>query len=118
MSESRRTLRVERELRERLSQIISSELKIPLPGLVTIVEVSVSDDLRNAKVYLRVPGGEREKSEAETLLMSQRTWIQNRVGQDLKLRFSPVLKFLLGSAPQVSQNDEVEQMLANLRRRA
>lgn len=116
MAESRRVLRVEREIKECLAQILLRELKIPLPGFVSIVEVGLSPDLRSARVYLRVAGGEAEKKEADTILTAQRTWIQNRVGKDLRMKFSPVLKFILGSSTS-DQVDDIERMLANLHRR-
>ena len=116
MSDDRRILRVEREIKERLSQILLSELKIPLPGFVSIVEVKASPDLRNAKVYVRVAGTDKDRSEAETILMDQRAWIQGQVAKDLKLRFNPVLKFLIGGSTP-GPVDEVEELLANLHRR-
>lgn len=116
MAENRRVLRVEREIREFLAQILLTGLKLPLPGFVSVVEVSLTPDLRSARVYLSVAGGEAERKETETILMAQRSWIQSRIGNDLKMKFSPVLKFILGNTTS-GETSEIDRLLANLHRR-
>lgn len=115
MSDNRRVLRVAREIKEILSSHFISGLKVPLPGFVSVVEVDVSPDMRSAKVFLRVAGSLKERSEAEQVLESQRGEIQRELGRGLNSKFCPVLKFVVGG-PSEAHMDEVEQMLANLHR--
>lgn len=113
MSDGRRVLRVEREIKEFLANIFVTGLKIPLPGFVSVVEVSLSPDLRSGRVYMKVAGGDAAKKEAEAILNEQRGWIQNRVGKDLRMKFAPVLKFIFGASGEV---DEIDRLFANLHR--
>lgn len=116
MSESRRVLRFERELKETLARLLHQGLKLPIPGYAAIVHVDVTADLRSAKVFVRVAGSEEARSEAERLLNEQRPWLQRQVAAQLQTRFCPVLNFKVGGSPQEPLNDEVEKLLANLNR--
>lgn len=115
MEESRRVLRVERELKQILAEVLHHGLKIPLPGYSSVVHVDVTPDLRSAKVFVRVAGTDKDRSKAEDLLEEQRGQIQKRVGEVLNAKFCPVLRFKVGGDPS-GKMDEVEKLLANLNR--
>ena len=61
---SDRMRRVNEAVREVLSAAITSELKDPRVGFVTVTAVETSSDLRHARVYVSVLGnpGERKRS--------------------------------------------------------
>ena len=113
--ESRRVLRVEREIKEVLANLLIHGLKIPLPGFASVVHVDVSGDLRTAKVFVRVAGSHEDYTVAEELLNEQKGSIQKELGLALRTKFCPVVRFVVGGAP-ANQVDDVERMLANLRR--
>ena len=58
MSASGRMRRVDEAMREVLSDAITSELKDPRVGFVTVTSVDTSSDLRHARVYVSVLGDE------------------------------------------------------------
>lgn len=113
--ESRRVLRVEREIKEVMANLLIHGLKVPLPGFASVVHVDVSGDLRTAKIFVRVAGSPQDHSIAEELLNEQKGSIQRELGNALKTKFCPVVRFVVGGAP-AHQVDDVERMLANLRR--
>lgn len=115
MNESRRVLRVERELKQVLAEVIHHGLKLPLPGYSSVVHVDVTPDLRSARVFVRVAGTDKDRGEAEELLEKQRVQIQKRVSEELNTKFCPVLRFKVGGDPS-GRMDEVERLLANLNR--
>ncbi len=73
----------------------------------------VSPDLRNAKVYFRLVGEDKEASATEKVLEGERKTFQRYVTEHLKMRYTPVLKFEFGRAGKA---DDIDQLLENLRK--
>ena len=93
---SRRADRINGLLRQELSQLILKGIKDPrLSGVVSITNVSVSPDLRNAKVYLSVLGGSDIKTEALAGMQSAASFLRRELRNSLSLRYVPFLKFEL-----------------------
>ena len=90
---SRRTARLGEELREEVARIISSELKDPRIGFVTVTRVSLSPDLRNARVYVGVLGGDKERQKSLAGLRQGAGFLRRLLGQRLRLRHTPELQF-------------------------
>jgi ribosome-binding factor A len=86
--------KVENLIKEEVSLIFLFKLKDPLFGFVTITNVKVSPDLKNAKIYLSVL--EREKRE-EVLgkVNSQAKYIRSELGSRIRIKFVPDLKFFI-----------------------
>jgi ribosome-binding factor A len=84
---SQRTIRVNELVRRELSSILHSVYQAESVA-ITITEVSVSPDLRNARVFYSVIGDEAARAEAGRLFA--------RIGKDLRLRLGRaiVLKYL------------------------
>jgi ribosome-binding factor A len=78
-----------------VSKILQEEISDPRIGFVTVTGVEVTKDIRYAKVYVSVMGDESKKEESLKVLESARTYIQNRLGERVRLRFLPILKFFL-----------------------
>lgn len=90
---SRRTARVASVIREVVSTTILTELRDPRIRNVTVLGAEVSPDLRCAKVKISVMGD--EKDEALTLhgLNSARGYLQSKVAERVKTRYTPELRF-------------------------
>lgn len=106
---------MEREIQHVMAEMLIHGLKVPLPGFASVVEVDASPDLRSARVFIRVAGDAKAQSKASEILEEQRGFIQRQLSDQLNIKFTPKLKFVIGGAAP-GQVDEVEQMLANLRR--
>lgn len=87
--------RVDEAVREVLSDAVTSELKDPRVGFVTVTDVKTSADLRHARVYVSVLGSETERSASIDGLQSAHGYLQGRVAQQLHLKHTPQLDFLL-----------------------
>lgn len=109
-SDNRRVQRAEKELRQIIANFLVSGLKIPLPGLVTVAEVSVNPDMRTGKVFLSFVGSQEDRAEAQELIDQQTPDIQKEIGRNLSMKFCPKMKFFINSTP--SQNPELDQMIA------
>ncbi len=85
--------RVDEAVRAVLSETISSELKDPRVGFVTVTGVKTSPDLRHARVYVSVLGDDDERTATLTVLRAARGFLQRRVASELTLKHTPALSF-------------------------
>ena len=92
---SRRCQRVQRLLRDRVSEVIIHELVDPRMGFVTVTGVEVSPDLRTAKVFVSVIGSEGEIRRTFAGLEHAAGFVQRRVSEQVELRTAPRLRFVL-----------------------
>ena len=94
-----RMRRVDEAIREVLGDVLQrGELKDPRIGFATITGVRTSTDLAHATVLVSVLRiGDEEHGPEDTIagLRSAVGFLQRRVGQELGLKHTPVLKFEL-----------------------
>jgi ribosome-binding factor A len=88
-----RMRRVDEAMREVLSTAITSELKDPRVGFVTVTAVDTSPDLRRARVFVSVLGTEGERRRSLEGLRSAHGYLQTRVARELRLKHTPTLDF-------------------------
>jgi ribosome-binding factor A len=89
----RRTERLNRLFREELSRLIRVQLKDPRVRTATITEVDTTPDLAHATVYVRTLGDEVDAEEAIAGLESAAGYMRRELGQELRLRRIPELRF-------------------------
>jgi ribosome-binding factor A len=82
-------------LHKEISEILRTEISDPGVGFVTVTGLEVSRDIRHAKVFVSVMGDSARKQESMKALNRARTFIQNLVGERVRLRFVPILHFYL-----------------------
>ncbi len=99
---SRRTDRVASVIREVVSTTILLELRDPRIKNVTVLGAQVSPDLRYAKVHISVMGTEKEAALTLHGLNSARGYIQSKVADRVKTRYTPELRFVIDSGVQKS----------------
>lgn len=96
----RRAERLAEAMREEIAEVVGFQLDDPRIEMVTVTEVTVSDDLRDAKVYVLVDGGEDEVKKALRALQHAATFVRQQVAMNLSLRFAPHLHFVRDSAEE------------------
>jgi ribosome-binding factor A len=97
-----RIRRVNEAVREVLSEAITTELKDPRVGFVTVTAVDTSSDLRHAHVFVSVLGDDKQREESLAGLSSSHGYLQRRVASKLRLKNTPQLDFVYdGSAERV-----------------
>jgi ribosome-binding factor A len=89
-----RMRRVDKAVREVVSAHIAEDLKDPRIGFVTVTGVETSADLRSARVYFSVLGGDAEREAALAGLRSASGFLQQRVGEELRMKRTPALTFV------------------------
>jgi len=97
---SQRQLRVGEELRHVISDVLARS-HIHDPDLqevpITVTEVRVSPDLRNATVFAVPLGGEREEAVIAALRRAA-PFIRHEIARSLTLKFVPALRFELDTS--------------------
>jgi ribosome-binding factor A len=94
MSENKRRIqRVASQLKTELGWIIERELKDPAKGFITITRVRLSPDLKIARVYYSVLGDEEARKESGAALKRANSFLKHELGNRLKLRYIPELRF-------------------------
>lgn len=91
---SRRVERLNEQLKREITEILRFEVKDPRVGLATVTAVSVSADLSFARVFVR-PSGDEEDSQIFEGLRAATPFIRSELGQRLRLRRVPELRFEL-----------------------
>ena len=90
---SDRMRRVDEAMREVLSGVITSEIKDPRVGFVTVTAVETSADLRHARVFVSVLGDDTVRKRSLAGLESARGYMQKRVASELRMKNTPTLHF-------------------------
>ena len=91
---SDRLRRVNEAMREVLSGAITSELKDPRVGFVTVTAVETSADLRHARVFVSVLGNPGERRRSMQALDNAHGYLQRRVAGELRIKNTPQLQFI------------------------
>jgi ribosome-binding factor A len=82
-------------VREVVSSAILSELRDPRIRNVTVLGAEVSPDLRLARVRISVLGDEKTAALTMHGLNSAKGYLQSRVGEYIRSRYTPELRFVL-----------------------
>ena len=94
MIQAKRADRVGPLIHRELSDVLATKTKDPRLELVTITGVSLTDDLRSARVYFCVAEGDERKESVLAGLQSAAGYLKRELGARLALRFIPELKFV------------------------
>jgi len=89
-----RMRRVNEAVRQVLADALAGELADPRLGFVTVTDVKTSPDLRSARVYVSVLGGEDARADSLTALRSAHGLLQGRIASQLELKRTPRLEFV------------------------
>ncbi len=88
-------------MREEISRIVREEVADPRIGFISVTQVDLSPDLRNARVYISVFGNEKQKKEAMAGLNSAAGFIRGKLAHMLETRVIPEIHFI--------QDDSIER---------
>jgi ribosome-binding factor A len=92
-----------RRLAERISKIVAEllerRIKDPRLGFVTVTEVRLTADWREAKVFYTVFGTPEEQADTAVALASATGIIRSEVGRIIGLRHAPSIEFIADVLP-------------------
>ena len=91
---SRRQKQINHTIRRELSELLARHVGDPrINGVISITEVDVSPDLKQAKVYISVMGNDVEKGEVFAGLASASDFLRRELGARIRIRHIPKLIF-------------------------
>jgi ribosome-binding factor A len=90
-----RLARVAEVIREVASETILFELQDPRVKNVTVTRAEVSADLQHAKIFVSVMGTPKEQELCMHGLRHAAGFVQSKLANRLKTRFTPVIAFVL-----------------------
>ncbi|HTY13337.1 MAG TPA: 30S ribosome-binding factor RbfA [Candidatus Omnitrophota bacterium] len=86
--------RVGELIKEEISRIVRERVSDPRIGFMSVTNVEVSPDLKNAKIFVSVLGDKQEREKTFEGLRSATSFIRGQLGHVLKLRFVPEIIFV------------------------
>jgi len=90
--------RVGELIRDEVSLILRKKINDPRIGFASITHVDVTDDIKNAKIFVSIYGNDEEKNEAMRGLESAKAFIKSLLAQNLQFRSVPDISFKLDSS--------------------
>lgn len=112
----RRTHRPERVgemVRQAVGAFLTSDVRDPRIGFVTVIGVEVSPDLSHANVRVSVMGSDEDKAKSLEGLASAARYLRAQLSSELHLRTSPALHFHLDRGIEHAQR--IDRVLKELK---
>jgi len=106
----KRAERISDQMKEEIADILMRKIKDPRIGFVTVTDVEVADDLRNAKVFVSIYGGDRDKTLKG--LESASAFIRSELGKRMRMRYTPEILFRFDKT--VEQGAHIMELLRTL----
>jgi len=104
-----RQKRVNSYIMKIVPEIIEKELNDPRVGLVTIVSVQSSSDLKYATIQFTVHGGEKSGKTNSEILNHASGFIQHELSRRIKMKNTPILNFKFN--PIMQKTQKIEKLL-------
>lgn len=104
-------------VRHAIQEVLAAELERmsdPGLGLVTVTDVDLSPDMRNAKVYYTVYGPDVTHASTKDAMKRASGHLRSVVAREVRMRHTPALEFHEDPSPERSAR--IDELLANLRR--
>jgi ribosome-binding factor A len=87
-------------IRKAIGSAITTELEDPRIGFVTVTAVDTSPDLRTARVYVSVLGGEDDREATLAALRSAHGILQGAIARETRIKYTPTLSFSYDEGPE------------------
>jgi len=92
MANPRTVARVSARIKQRVAHCLQFELNDPRAGVVTVTEVQLSSDMRNATILWTLPE-EKDKSKTLHMLDGATGFVRKQLGRVLETRVIPALRW-------------------------
>lgn len=110
---TKRTLRVGELIKREIADILCREIRNPKVGFVTVSDVEVTSDLRNALVRVSVLGDDEHRQESLRSLNAATGFIQKELSSRIRLRYMPKLNFQLDTS--IDHSMRIAELLSEIR---
>lgn len=98
-----------------VAEMLERRIKDPRLGFVTVTDVRVTGDLREATVFYTVMGDQVEQEATAQALASATGLIRSEVGKQTGIKFTPTIAFVADAVPENAAH--IEDLLRQARER-
>lgn len=112
MSTQLRVEKLQELIKQEMSKMLLREIKDPRIGFVTVTDVEVTGDLREAKIYVSIMGGEEQVQASLEGLHSALGFIRREIGKRIRLRFTPEISFALDNS--LDYGEHIQKILLKI----
>ncbi len=107
-----RATRVADQIRMEVAEILSRKIKDPRVQFVTVTDVSMTADLKIARVYVTALDQEHYEQQTAPGLKSAVGYVRSEVGRRLNLRYTPEIVFYRDTSAEYA--NRMEKILDSL----
>jgi ribosome-binding factor A len=100
MVDTARARKLSVRIKEVVADMVRRQIKDPRVDMVTVTDVKITGDLRDATVYYTVLGDETQWAEAGAALDSATGVLRSAVGRQTGVRYTPTLTFVADKIPE------------------
>jgi ribosome-binding factor A len=100
-------------IREVVAETLRTQVKDPRLGMVTLTDVRVTPDLREATVFYTVLGDSAEQTATAAALDSAKGVLRSQVGRQTGIKFTPSLTFVTDAVPDNAR--QIDELLERAR---
>src|SRR3954452_24418919 len=110
---SPRVLKLADQIKVIVAEMLERRIKDPRLGFVTVTDVRLTGDSREATVFYTVLGSDEDQAGTAAALQSATGLIRSQVGKQLGMKFTPTLAFIPDIVPDSAR--QLDEALAAAR---
>ena len=88
-----RVRKIQEFIKQEVGNMLLHDLKDPRLGFITVTEVKLTGDLREATIYVSLFGKPEEKEASLAALNKAKGFIRKELGQRLRIYYTPTISF-------------------------
>ena len=93
MSSQLRIEKLQELIKQEVGKMLLYDIKDPRIGFVTVTEVEMTGDLREAKIFVSIMGNDEQIKDTMDGLKSALGFVRREIGKRIRLRFTPEISF-------------------------
>lgn len=109
----RRIERVNEFIKREVCYLLQREIKDPRIGFITVLDCSITADLKEARIYISVLGSQKQKEKTMAGLESAAPFLQSQLGKVVHMRYTPKVTFFLDETEEKAAR--VEELLKKIK---
>ena len=110
---SPRVLKVADQIKVIVAEMLERKIKDPRLGFVTVTDVRLTGDSREATVFYTVLGSAEDAAGSAIALTSATGLIRSQVGKQLGMKFTPTVTFVADAIPENAR--QIDDLLQRAR---
>jgi len=110
---SPRVLKLADQIKVIVAEMLERRIKDPRLGFITVTDVRLTGDSREATVFYTVLGSDEDHAGTAAALQSATGLIRSQVGKQLGMKFTPTVAFVADAIPENAR--QIDDLLERAR---